>query len=126
MRVNWWANNMNGIWHPRPGDRFYHPRRISRFRLRRVLGIPALFSAGYGNVGSSIYYALGIVALVALGATPIVLGIAGILYIFNTLTYAEGTASLPEAGGSASFAQQGINDAVGFVAGWALMLSYVA
>ena len=33
--------------------------------LKRVLGVAALFSAGYGNVGSSIYYALGIVALVA-------------------------------------------------------------
>lgn len=117
---------MNGLWHPRPGDRSYHPRRIFRHRLRRVLGIPALFSVGYGDVGSSIYYALGIVALVALGATPIVLGIAGIIYIFNALTYAEGTAMLPEAGGSSSFARHGFNDAIGFIAGWSLMLSYIA
>jgi len=89
------------------------------------LGVPALFSAGYGNVGSSIYYALGIVALVAMGATPVVLGIAGILFIFTALTYAEGTAMLPEAGGSASFARHGFNDLGGFVAGWALMLSYI-
>ena len=32
-------------------------------------------------VASSIYYALGIVAVVAMGATPIALGIAGILFI---------------------------------------------
>jgi APA family basic amino acid/polyamine antiporter len=76
-------------------------------------------------VGSSIYYALGIVALVALGATPIVLAIAGIIYIFNALTYAEGSASIPEAGGSASFARHGFNDLVGLIAGWALMLSYI-
>ena len=107
------------------GDRVFRPRRIQRDRLRRVLGVPALFSAGYGNVGSSIYYALGIVALIALGSTPIVLAIAGILYIFNALTYAEGTAMLPEAGGSASFARQGFNDTTGFIAGWALMLSYI-
>lgn len=117
---------MSDVWQPKPGDRIFHPRRIARYHLRRVLGISALFSAGYGNVGSSIYYALGIVALVALGATPIVLGIAGILYIFNALTYAEGTAMLPEAGGSASFARHSFNDVVGFVAGWALMLSYIA
>jgi APA family basic amino acid/polyamine antiporter len=110
---------------PKPGDRVVRPRRIKRFRLRRVLGVPALFSAGYGNVGSSIYYALGIVALVAMGATPIVLGIAGILFIFTALTYAEGTAMLPEAGGSASFARHGFNDLAGFAAGWALMLSYI-
>jgi len=90
-----------------------------------VLGIPAVFSAGYGNVGSSIYYALGIVALAAMGATPVALGIAGILFIFTALTYAEGTATLPEAGGSASFARHGFNDLAGFVAGWALMLSYI-
>jgi len=116
---------MHSSWRPKPGDRIFRPRRIKRYRLRRVLGIPALFSAGYGNVGSSIYYALGIVALVAMGATPIVLGIAGILFIFTALTYAEGTAMLPEAGGSASFARHGFNDAVGFTAGWALMLSYI-
>ena len=116
---------MLNSWRPKPGDKTFRPRRIRRYRLRRVLGVPALFSAGYGNVGSSIYYALGIVALVAMGATPIVLGIAGILFIFTALTYAEGTAMFPEAGGSASFARHGFNDAAGFVAGWALMLSYI-
>ena len=116
---------MRNSWHLKPGDRIFRPRRIKRYRLRRVLGVLALFSAGYGNVGSSIYYALGIVALVAMGATPVALGIAGILFIFTALTYAEGTAMLPEAGGSASFARHAFNDTVGFTAGWALMLSYI-
>jgi APA family basic amino acid/polyamine antiporter len=116
---------MQDNYRPKPGDRIFRPRRIKRDRLRRVLGIPALFSAGYGNVGSSIYYALGIVAVIALGATPVALGIAGILFIFTALTYAEGTSMLPEAGGSASFARHGFNDLAGFVAGWALMLSYI-
>ncbi|NQT05567.1 MAG: APC family permease [Dehalococcoidia bacterium] len=87
--------------------------------------MPDLFSAGYGNVGSSIYYALGIVAVVALGATPVVLGIAGILFIFTALTYAEGTSMFPEAGGSASFSKHSFNNLIGFTAGWALMLSYI-
>jgi len=112
-------------WQPKPGDKVVRPPRIKRYRLRRVLGVPALFSAGYGNVGSSIYYALGIVALVAIGATPVALGIAGILFVFTALTYAEGTAMLPEAGGSASFARHAFNDFVGFFSGWALMLSYI-
>jgi APA family basic amino acid/polyamine antiporter len=116
---------MEDGWQPKPGDKVFRPRRIRHYRLRRVLGIPALFSAGYGNVGSSIYYALGIVALIAMGATPIALGIAGILFIFTALTYAEGTAMFPEAGGSASFARHGFNDIGGFTAGWALMLSYI-
>ena len=117
---------MSDIIPPKPGDKVFRPRRIKRFHLKRVLGVPALFSAGYGDVGSSIYYALGIVALVALGATPIVLGAAGLIYIFNALTYAEGGAMIPEAGGSASFARHGFNNLVGFVSGWALMLSYIA
>jgi APA family basic amino acid/polyamine antiporter len=116
---------MSTNWQPKPGDKIFRPRRIKRYRLRRILGVAALFSAGYGNVGSSIYYALGIVAVVAMGATPVALGIAGILFIFTALTYAEGTAMLPEAGGSASFARHGFNDAAGFAAGWALMLSYI-
>jgi len=116
---------MQESYRPKPGDKIFRPRRIRRHHLKRVLGVAALFSAGYGNVGSSIYYALGIVALIALGATPIVLGIAGILFIFTALTYAEGTAMLPEAGGSASFARHGFNDIAGFIAGWALMLSYI-
>jgi APA family basic amino acid/polyamine antiporter len=113
-------------WRPKPGDKVFRPYRIKPFHLKRVLGVPALFSAGYGDVGSSIYYALGIVAIVALGATPIVLAIAGLIYIFNALTYAEGGAMIPEAGGSASFARHGINNLVGFIAGWGLMLSYIA
>ena len=116
---------MSEVWRPKPGDRVFHPRRIARHHLRRVLGVPALFSIGYGDVGSSIYYALGVVALVALGATPIVMGIAGVIYIFNALTYAEGSAMLTEGGGSASYARVGFNDLVGFISGWALMLSYV-
>jgi APA family basic amino acid/polyamine antiporter len=116
---------MQNSYQPKPGDKVFRPRRIKHYRLRRILGIPALFSAGYGDVGSSIYYALGIVALVALGATPIVLAIAGVIYIFNALTYAEGSATIPEAGGSASFARHGFNDLIGLIAGWALMLSYI-
>ena len=109
----------------KPGDTFFAPKRSLKSPLRRVLSTSGLFSSGYGDVGSSIYYGLGLIALVALGATPIVLGIAGIIYVFNALSYAEGGAMLPEAGGSASFARHGFNNLIGFIAGWALMLSYI-
>jgi APA family basic amino acid/polyamine antiporter len=117
---------MSESWRHKPGDQVFHPHRIARNRLRRVLGVPALFSIGYGDVGSSIYYGLGLVALVALGATPIALGVAGLIYVFNALTYAEGSAMLTEGGGSSSYARLGFNDLVGFISGWALMLSYIA
>jgi len=118
------VSNSNN-WQPKLGDKFVRRVRLKAYPLRRVLGIPGLYSVGYGNVGSSIYYALGIVALVALGATPVALALAGILFIFVTLTYAEGTAMLPEAGGSASFARHAFGESAGFISGWALMLSYV-
>lgn len=113
------------VWQPKPGDKVFRPKRQKKYHLRRVLGIPSLFSMGYGNVGSSIYYALGIVALVAMGATPVALGIAGILFVTTALTYAECTSMFPKAGGSAGFAREAFNPTVGFVSGWALMLSYI-
>ncbi len=116
---------MRNNWQPKPGDKFVRRPRVKAHPLRRVLGIPGLYSVGYGNVGSSIYYALGIIALVAMGATPIALAVAGVFFVFVTLTYAEGTAMLPEAGGSSSFARHGFGDWAGFISGWALMLSYV-
>ena len=48
--------------------------------MERVLGTPALFATAYGNVGSSIYYALGLTAVYALGLTPLVFVVAGIVF----------------------------------------------
>ena len=45
-------------------------RRRREVEMERVLGTPALFATAYGNVGSSIYYALGLTAVYALGLTP--------------------------------------------------------
>src|SRR5919201_1475382 len=100
-------------------------RRRREQRLERVLGAPALFSTAYGNVGSSIYYALGVTAVFALGLTPLVFFIAGIFFSATALTYAEGTVRYPEAGGSSSFARHAFNEVVSFGAGWAQMLNYV-
>ncbi len=94
-------------------------------RLRRALGPAGVYAIGYGNVGSSIYYALGIVAAYALGATPIALGLAGIIFVFTAMTYAEGVAMVPTAGGSVAFARRAFNDLFSFVAGWALALNYI-
>jgi basic amino acid/polyamine antiporter, APA family len=101
------------------------PRRRREQRLERVLGAPALFATVYGNVGSSIYYALGVTAVFALGLTPVVFVIAGIIFAATALTYAEGTVRYPEAGGSSSFARHAFNELVSFVAAWAQMLNYI-
>jgi APA family basic amino acid/polyamine antiporter len=90
-----------------------------------VLGTPALFATAYGNVGSSIYYALGLTAVYALGLTPLVFVAAGVIFAATAATYAEGTVRYPEAGGSSSFARHAFNELVSFGAAWAQMLVYV-
>ena len=92
--------------------------------LERVLGVNALFSTAYGNVGSSIYYALGLVASYALGLTPIVFIITGFFFFCTAATYAEATAMFPEAGGSSSFARRAFNEFWSFFAAWSGMLTY--
>jgi basic amino acid/polyamine antiporter, APA family len=93
--------------------------------LERVLGVNALFSTAYGNVGSSIYYALGLVASFALGLTPIVFVIAGVFFFCTAATYAEATTMYPEAGGSSSFARRAFNEFWSFFAAWGQMLNYI-
>lgn len=95
-------------------------------KLPRTLGAPALFAACYGNVGSSIYYALGVTAAFALGLTPLALIIAGLIFVSTALNYAEGTAALPHAGGSSSFARRAFNGPIGFLVGWVQLLNYTA
>jgi basic amino acid/polyamine antiporter, APA family len=101
-------------------------RRIPRDEsLSRVHGVGALFSAAYGNVGSSIYYALGVTAAFALGLTPVAFVISGLVFAATAATYAEATVMYPEAGGSSSFARHAYNEMVSFVAAWGQMLNYV-
>jgi basic amino acid/polyamine antiporter, APA family len=100
-------------------------RRRQQQGLERVLGANALFATAYGNVGSSIYYALGLTAGIALGLTPLVFIISGIIFACTAATYAEGTVRYPEAGGSSSFARHAFNELVSFGAAWAQMLNYV-
>jgi APA family basic amino acid/polyamine antiporter len=99
--------------------------RLTEHGLRRSVGVPGLFATAYGNVGSSIYYALGLVAAHALGLTPLVFVFAGGLFALTAKTYAEGASMYPEAGGSSSFARHAFNELVSFFAGWALSLDYI-
>ena len=90
--------------------------------LRRELDARSLFSVAYGEIASSIYFALGIVAAYALGLTPLVLLGVGVLFLIVSFSYAEGTAALPETGGAATFVRRASNDLAGFLTGWALFL----
>ncbi len=90
-----------------------------------MLGTNALAATAYGNVGSSMYYALGLVASYALGLTPVVFLITGVFFFFTAATYAEATAMYPEAGGSSNFARRAFNEFWSFFAAWGQMLNYV-
>ncbi len=98
---------------------------INRGSMKRELRVADIFAIGYGDLGSSIYYALGITALYALGATPLALLFAGMVFVCTALTYAELSSVVHEAGGTASFSRKAFNDLISFVAGWALLLDYI-
>ena len=93
--------------------------------LERVLDAPALFAVAYGEIASSIYFALGILALKALGFTPVVLLVMGVLFLVVSLSYAEGTSAIPETGGAATLVRRATNDVWGFLTGWTLFLDYL-
>src|ERR671918_2205672 len=99
-----------------------HPREAA---LRRVHGTSALFSAAYGNVGSTPYYALGVTAAFALGLTPLAFVVAGVIFVCTAATYIEGTTMSREAGGWSSFARRAFNEFWSFFAAWGQMLNYI-
>ena len=90
--------------------------------LQRVLDVPSLAAVAYGEIGSSLYFALGVIALYAMGFTPWVLLAVGLLFLVVALSYAEGTTAIPETGGAATFVRRAFNDPAGFLTGWALIL----
>ncbi|MEM1583370.1 MAG: amino acid permease [Nitrososphaerota archaeon] len=92
--------------------------------LKRDVGWFGSFSLGYADVGADIFIALGLIALYASGATPIVFLVTAFIYICIGLIYAELAPIYPYAGGVQVYSMKGFNDFVGFIAGWALVLDY--
>ncbi|HEY3764974.1 MAG TPA: amino acid permease, partial [Gaiellales bacterium] len=93
--------------------------------LGRFLGAPSLYAMAYGEISSSLYYALGITAVYALSLTPIVFLAAGLLFALAAAAYAEGGATIPGPGGSSALARRAWGDLAGFIAGWATVLDFV-
>ena len=93
--------------------------------MQRPLGQPTLFVIVYAGVASALYFTLGAVADRALGLTPLVFLLAGVLFALAAFTYVEGASLHQERAGSTVFARYAFNELVSFVAGWALLLDYV-
>ena len=107
------------------GERMEKITQIDKGSMKRILRVGDLFAVGYGDLGSSIYYALGITALFSLGAAPISLAIAGLVFACTALSYAELSALLKDTGGSATFTRHAFNDLISFIAGWGLLLDFI-
>jgi basic amino acid/polyamine antiporter, APA family len=107
------------------GDAAPRLRREAFVAVERGVGTPRLFATAYSTVGSSIYFALGVVAAFALGLTPVVFLAAGVLFVVTTLTYFEGMTLHPERGGSAVMARYAFNELLSFIAGWAILLDFL-
>ena len=122
-----WCFNRGGMNRPslRRGDAAPRLRRDAFVTIERGVGTPRLFATAYSTVGSSIYFALGVVAAFALGLTPLVFLVAGLLFVVTTLTYFEGMTLHPERGGSAVMARYAFNELLSFIAGWAILLDFL-
>jgi len=96
-----------------------------RNTLERALDVPALAAIAYGEVASSVWFALGIVSVFAAALTPWVLLAVGFLFMVVALAYAEGTAAMPEPGGAAAFVRRAFNDPAAFAVGWVIFLDYL-
>jgi APA family basic amino acid/polyamine antiporter len=89
------------------------------------IGFGGLFGTSFGYVGTSIYFVLGALGLYALGVTPLLILVVGLLFIATAWSYAEGSAAMPESSGATSFARRAFNPLAGFVAAWALLLDSI-
>ena len=94
-------------------------------RIERGLGAPALFAIAAGAVGSSLYFALGIVAQDALALTPVAFAAAGLFFLLTMLSYLEGSSLHTERGGASMFARYAFNELWSFIAGWAILLDFM-
>ena len=92
---------------------------------RRFLGVPWLWAVAHSAIAFSIYYSLGVVAESGLALTPVIFGVAGLVYVVTTMTYVEGGAMFRERGGSNTLARHAFNELISFIAGWAILIDYV-
>ncbi len=92
--------------------------------LKRDISLYGSFCMGYADVGADIYIILGLVAAYAAGAAPLAFLIAASAYVCIGFAYAELGSVYPYAGGAHVYVMKAFNDFLGFLAGWAIMMSY--
>jgi basic amino acid/polyamine antiporter, APA family len=93
--------------------------------FKRGIGSPPLFGIVQGFLSASLYFALGVVVVHALGFTWLVLLAATVFFALLVLSYMEGASLHQERGGATVIARYGFNELWSFVAGWAILLDYL-
>src|SRR4051794_41252019 len=93
--------------------------------MRRWLGVPFLYAAASSAVGFSIYFSVGVVADRALGLTPVIFLLAGLMFAITSLPYVEGGAMLRQRGGPATFARHTLSELITFIPRCATLLDYL-
>jgi amino acid transporter len=94
--------------------------------FRRVLSVRDLVLFGIAFVGPTAPYSMyGIATVKSQGHLPLVYLLAMIAMSFTALSYGRMAAAYPEAGSTYTYAAKALHPAVGFFAGWAMILDYI-
>jgi len=95
---------------------------LSRAWLRRELGFLGVFANAYGDVASTVYFILGVIALHAGGYTLLAVAFGACVMAASALVYAEISSRYPESGGSYLYISDNLGLKLGFLGAWMLML----
>ena len=94
--------------------------------LKRVLGVPSLVLFGLVYmVPLTVFTTYGIVTELTGGRVPVSYAITLVAMLFTARSYARMSVAYPYAGSAYVYTQRSFGGAVGFLAGWSLMLDYL-
>jgi len=95
-------------------------------RLQRSLSLGAVVLFGIAYMTPIIVLGtFGILAEISRGAVPAAYVAASLAMLFTALSYARMAALFPVAGSAYSYVRRSINDHLGFIAGWSVLLDYL-
>ncbi|MGH3703172.1 MAG: APC family permease [Agromyces sp.] len=100
--------------------------RVTGGRFKRVLGTPSLVLFGLVYmVPLTVFTTYGIVTELTGGRVPMAYAITLVAMVFTARSYARMSVAYPFAGSAYVYTQRSFGGAVGFLAGWALLLDYL-
>lgn len=100
--------------------------QVTEGRFKRVLGVPSLVLFGLVYmVPLTVFTTYGIVTEITGGRVPLAYVITLVAMVFTARSYARMAVAFPYAGSAYVYTQRSFGGAVGFLAGWALLLDYL-